>query len=120
MSREPSPRCRPAGALVRACAALLLGALPACAAGAESAPRRHEVAIRAFTYHPAELVAAVGDTVVWVNEDIVPHTATSRAGGWDTGSLEAGGRRALQVTQRGEQPYDCTFHPGMQGRLVVR
>src|SRR2546423_277336 len=42
-------------------------------------------------FHPAVLTVAAGDTVVWVNRDIVPHTATATGGTkWDTGQLTHG------------------------------
>ena len=35
-------------------------------------------------FQPQSLTVARGDTVVWVNKDLVPHTATSKAGGFDS------------------------------------
>ena len=43
-----------------------------------STPETHEVPIRGFAFEPATLVVVQGDTVVWSNHDIVPHTATDR------------------------------------------
>ena len=73
-----------------ACAVLALAA--ACGGGG-ARPATHAVEIRAFRYAPDAVVAAPGDTVVWTNADVVPHTATV-AGGWDTGEIraEASGR----------------------------
>jgi plastocyanin len=97
-------------------AAAALGLAAACA---RPLPRAHTVEIRGFAYLPATLEVAAGDTVVWVNRDVVPHTATGNGGGWDSGSLEAGGVWRL-VTRQGSQPYYCAFHPGMRGVLVGR
>ena len=33
--------------------------------------------------------AAPGDTIVWVVKDLVPHTATSKAGGFDSKDIQA-------------------------------
>lgn len=82
-------------------------------------PATHEVDIRGFTFSPARLEVAAGDTVVWINHDVVPHTATS-GDAWDTGTLAAGASRRLVLDRVGEHPYDCTFHPNMKGILVVR
>jgi plastocyanin len=41
--------------------------------------------------------AAVGDTLVWSNADVVPHTAMADGGGWDTGSIPAGGEGRVVV-----------------------
>ena len=43
-------------------------------------PRRHVVEIRGMAFHPAVLEIHRGDTVVWVNRDFVPHTATGTPG----------------------------------------
>ena len=76
--------------------------------------------IRGFAYLPATLEVAAGDTVVWINRDVVPHTATRDGTGWDSGSLVAGGSWRLVAVPGGSQPYYCAFHPSMRGVLVVR
>lgn len=99
-------------------AALALAALGGCA-GEGSKPRAHAVAIRGFQYAPAALTVAVGDTVVWTNEDVVPHTATA-AGAWDTGSIGARESRRVVVSAKGTHHYVCAFHPGMRARVEAR
>jgi len=47
----------------------------------------------------ALVLAAVGDTLVWSNRDVVPHTATADGGGWNTGSIPAGGERRVVVRE---------------------
>ena len=41
-----------------------------------------QVTIDGLIFSPAEITAKAGDTIVWINKDIVAHTATVR-GGWD-------------------------------------
>ena len=81
-------------------------------------PRRHTIEIRGMAFHPAALQVAPGDTVIWINRDIVPHTATAWA--WDTGTLtqEQSGRYVPR--RAGTVPYVCTLHPTMKGTLVIR
>jgi plastocyanin len=84
-------------------------------------PRRHVVEIRGMAFHPSVLTVAVGDTVIWINRDIVPHTAT--AGGrptWDTGQLMQGEQDRYVPRRGGEAPYVCTLHPTMQGKLIIQ
>ena len=50
--------------------------------------QRHVVAMRDFEFEPAQLVVAPGDTVVWINRDVVPHTATGSNEPWDSGTLQ--------------------------------
>jgi plastocyanin len=77
----------------------------------------HRVEMRGFQFVPAELVVAPGDTVLWVNADPVPHTATSADGAWDTGAVAAGDSARVVVPNVG--PYVCTFHPSMTGALLA-
>jgi plastocyanin len=74
-----------------------------------------------MAFHPAELEVRRGDTVVWVNRDIVAHTATAaREPAWDTGSLASGDSGTHVAGVRGEVEYYCELHPTMEGRLVVQ
>lgn len=89
--------------------------------GSTPTPRRHVVEIRALAFHPPALTVSLGDTVVWINRDIFPHTATATgAGAWDTGTLAAGASGPLVVRAKGVAPYLCTLHPSMRGTLEVR
>lgn len=102
------------GARAPALAAALAAALGACAGGGH-APARHEIEIRAFVFTPAAQAAAPGDTLVFVNHDAVPHTATALDGSWDTGPIPANGTKAVAVPKAG--PYHCAIHPTMTGRV---
>ena len=82
--------------------------------------RTHTVEIRNFGFSPARLELAVGDTVVWVNRDAAPHTATEAAGLWDSEELEAGARWSRVVVEAGRVAYLCAYHPSMRGELIVR
>ena len=82
--------------------------------------RSHTVEIRNFAFSPARLEVAVGDTVLWVNRDAAPHTATHSAGRWDSGALENGARWSRVVAEPGTVPYVCAYHPSMRGELIVR
>jgi plastocyanin len=84
-------------------------------------PRRYVVEVRGMAFHPGVLEVRRGDTVVWVNGDIVPHTATaSRKSGWNTGPLLQGNTGRYVANHRGEDAYFCELHPGMVGKLIVR
>ena len=95
-------------------AVLLLAAV----AGSGSPPRTHTVEIRAMEFHPAVLAVAPGDTVVWINRDIVPHTATAK--NWDTMQLSQHQEGHIVVRRSGRVEYVCALHPMMHGTLVVR
>ena len=109
--------------LVGRCAvpAALLGLALWASAGCVSAkPTTHGVAIRGFRYLPDSLAVQVGDTVIWTNEDIVPHTATAKGKVLDSRTLEPRQSWHFVAVQPGTYTYVCSFHPAMQGTLVVR
>lgn len=87
---------------------------------APSKSRTHTIPIRSFKFLPASLIVNVGDTVVWKNDDIAPHTATARGKRFDSGSIEPGASWSYLALQKGTYPYYCAYHPGMKGKLVVR
>ena len=79
----------------------------------------HTVEIRNFAFHPARLQVAVGDTVVWINRDAAPHTATDSLARWDSGGLGSGDRWTWVAAEAGRFGYLCVYHPSMQGTLEV-
>jgi plastocyanin len=63
---------------------------------------------------------AVGTTVTWTNTDSVPHTSTSNATVWNSGTVAPGGRFAFTFQTAGTFSYHCAIHPGMVGTVIVR
>ncbi|HEX8720738.1 MAG TPA: cupredoxin family copper-binding protein [Pyrinomonadaceae bacterium] len=103
--------------LLTACAALLIAAL---ASSAAAKSRTHTVTLRGMKNVPATLVVKAGDTVVWKNADVVPHTATDRGKSFDSGSIEPGGSWSYVANRKGTYFYYCAYHPNTKGKLVVR
>ena len=96
-------------------------ALPLMAARASAASHAtvHAVTIKSFAFEPADLTIAVGDSVVFTNEDSAPHTATDANGAFDTGRLDKGGSATLTFNGAGSFDYICTFHPKMKGKITI-
>ncbi|HWV58414.1 MAG TPA: cupredoxin domain-containing protein [Longimicrobiales bacterium] len=114
---NPAARWRwPAGVLVVAAVAVALAFLFHGNPG-RTQPRRHEVEISGFVFVPERLEVQPGDTVVWLNRDIVAHTAT--ASSWTTGEIAADSASRVVVAEPGEYRYTCVLHPTMTGLLVV-
>jgi plastocyanin len=78
------------------------------------------IEIQGFEFVPGNPAVKPGDVVVWINNDIVPHTVTSRDQSWDSGKVDGGGVWEMVVTADMIQEYFCRFHPSMIGRLDVR
>ena len=84
----------------------------------ENAQRRiHHVAIKGFRFDPEKLEVEAGDTVVWTNEDIVPHIVV--ADKFKSRSLDQGESWSLKTKQKGNFSYICKFHPTMKAELIV-
>jgi plastocyanin len=95
----------------------LSAALAAACAPSIGAAETHIVEISGLEFTPAVLDVAVGDTVTWVNRDVVPHTATAADGSFDSGGLDQGDAWSLVIERAGAIAYLCTFHPQMRGEI---
>src|SRR5687767_9498701 len=69
--------------------------------------RKHVIEIKSFEYNPGSLRAHLGDTIVWVNRDVVPHTATADSRKWDTGTIARGAVGTVVMRRTGDQTYFC-------------
>jgi plastocyanin len=88
--------------------------------GIDSVPAHAEmiqVTIDNLVFLPEELKAKAGDTIAWINKDIVAHTATAR-GDWDV-MIPANESASLVLTKAGIVEYYCRFHPNMKGRITI-
>jgi plastocyanin len=88
-------------------------------AGERARPTTHTVTMDGMKFKPDVLTVAPGDTVVWVNEDLVAHTATSQAGAFDSKLIAPGKSWKLTVRKQGSFAYICTYHPTMKAMLRV-
>lgn len=84
----------------------------------DSTPRRREIRMRGNSFAPREVRVAVGDTVVWVNGDIVRHNAV-RPALFESGDLRSGERFAWVPADTGLVRYQCTIHSRMRGEIRV-
>lgn len=77
-----------------------------------------QVTIDKLIFVPAEATAKVGDTVEWINKDILAHTATATNGDWNV-AIAPNQTARLVVKKPGNVDYFCKYHPNMKGRVVV-
>ena len=107
-------------AAILAAAAMVIVCVFQLTAGERSEPKTHTVTMENMRFQPQHLTVARGDTVVWVNKDLVPHTATSKAGGFDSQVVPAEKTWRFTARKTGEFAYICAFHPTMAATLQVR
>lgn len=92
----------------------------ALTAGEPPTPTTHTVTMVGMKFHPESLTVAAGDIVVWVNKDVVAHTATSsKAGVFDSNMIAPDTSWTFTVRTKGDFAYSCTYHPTMKGTLRV-
>jgi plastocyanin len=70
------------------------------------------------SYSPTQISAHVGDTIEWVNSDILVHTATSRSGDWDL-VIAPNQKKSVTLKSLGNIEYYCRYHPNMVGQITV-
>ena len=99
------------------CAALL--AVAAAAPVAAASPRTHVVRIDKMKFGPMPQDVRVGDRILWVNQDMFRHTATSKQAGFDV-DLAASAKGLSRVRSAGTFRVVCRFHPGMVATLKVK
>ncbi|HET8745341.1 MAG TPA: cupredoxin family copper-binding protein [Ramlibacter sp.] len=98
---------------------LAAGLAAACALPGLAAAATHTVVIEGMKSVPETLTVNKGDTVVWQNKDVVPHTVTAK-GNFDSGDLAVGKSWRHVMTKAGTYDYFCNYHPGMKATVVVK
>jgi plastocyanin len=76
------------------------------------------IEIKDFKFNPEIAKAHVGDTVVFTNKDIVPHTATAKET-WDSAAIAKDQSWSVVVKTTGTFDYVCKFHATMKAKLIV-
>ncbi len=78
----------------------------------------HQIEISGFAFIPKELKVNVGDTITWINRDIVPHNIFDST---DKKSISPDLATGETYTFVVESPmlYECGLHPSMKGNLSL-
>lgn len=77
-----------------------------------------QVVMDKMAFMPTEVTAKVGDTIEFVNKDIVAHTATATNGDWNAVTATKQTAR-VEMKKAGVADYFCKYHPNMKGRVTV-
>jgi plastocyanin len=96
-----------------------LGCLPLAGGPLLAAePRTHRIEMQNMRFGPVPVNIKAGDTIIWVNRDLVPHTATARDRSFDV-VVPSRASATTVVRRAGTIPFYCRYHPAMRGGLVV-
>ena len=84
----------------------------------KAAPKAYTVEIKQMKFQPAMINVQKGDTVIFVNEDMVAHNITEESNtAWSSSPLSTGKTWRFVAMQSAN--YYCTIHPVMKGKLFV-
>jgi plastocyanin len=70
-------------------------------------------------FFPTIARVPVGTTVRFLNTGDVPHNVTGVVGSWASDEVAPGAEFRQSFAVPGVYPFACTFHPGMNGAIVV-
>jgi plastocyanin len=102
-----------------AAVALSLLTLASCARERRPPSVTHTITMDAVSFQPQALTVHAGDTIVWVNKDPFPHTATASGGAFDSDQIAPDASWTWTVSGAGTISYICRFHPTMTGTVRV-
>jgi plastocyanin len=99
---------------------LILLTLSGCTSAPEKyRPKTDTVIISQMKFQPAALMVHQGDTVVWINRDIVAHDVTQVPNNtWSSKNLAPGKSWKMPVEESDD--YFCSIHIVMLGKLIVQ
>jgi plastocyanin len=102
----------------RGCLRLTVAALALGAMGVPVHAATIQIVMENLVISPAEATAKVGDTIEWVNKDVLAHTATATNGDFDV-TMPPKKTATLVLKKAGTVDYYCRFHPNMKAVLKV-
>lgn len=83
-----------------------------------NASKHDTVIIRGMKYIPDVIEVNKGDTVVFVNKDIVVHDVTEENKAWGSSQIPVGESWSMAATE--SVSYFCSIHVVMKGKVVVK
>jgi plastocyanin len=92
------------------------------AAPAEPHTGTVRIKMETLAFDPSAVRAGVGQRVVWVNKDDVPHNVIYVSGPRFTSSpprMTQGQTFSIRLTQPGTIHYFCSIHPWMKATIAV-
>jgi len=102
--------------LVAVCAALGMAVSTAGAADSNVV----SIEMRQQSFIPEKVVVKPGATVMWTNDDTIPHSVTANDGSFDSGPILPGQSFKWVANANGDVAYHCIYHPSMTATLTLQ
>ncbi len=81
-------------------------------------PQVYTIEIKGMRFVPADIQVKKGDTIIWVNKDIVAHNVTDeKSKAWASPIIPVG--QSWSMMAEHSSNYFCSLHPVMKGRIQV-
>ncbi len=80
----------------------------------------HTIEIRQLRFEPERLVVQPGDTVLWINRDVVPHTVAPLDESWSSDEMVRGQTFRWIAHATTTLEYFCEYHPNMLGTVEAK
>jgi plastocyanin len=94
----------------------------ASAASAQGPAKSQEMVVKIdnFSFMPHDITVATGATVIWVNNDDIPHTVVSTTDLFKSKALDTDDKFSFKFEKPGTYEYFCSIHPKMTARVIVQ
>ncbi len=94
--------------------AILLGS---CSSSIQK-PKLYTVEIKDMKYVPDDITVNKGDTVLWINRDMMSHDVTEEGNAWTSSVIPADSSWKMEVAEPSN--YYCSIHVVMKGKIRVQ
>jgi plastocyanin len=81
-----------------------------------------QIMISDFLFYPASITVVIGknNTVTWTNSDVATHTVSALNQSFNSGDIDTGHSWTHEFLTPGNYTYQCSYHPWMQGAVIVK
>jgi plastocyanin len=77
------------------------------------------ITIHNFSFKRDTITVPLGTTVVWENDDDIPHNVVAMDGQFRSSALDIGDKFSFTFNKAGTFDYFCSLHSFMKGQVVV-
>ena len=93
--------------------------MPAEAPETKSPPSLYIIQIQQMKFLPANITVHAGDTIMWINNDMVAHDVTEEKNkSWSSSLLQPG--KSWKLVPKSSADYYCSIHAVMKGSFEVK